>query len=143
MDLIDIIKNNPLYAVLATILTFGFGYLLKVSFSQRKSIKTAGEKIITAFQPELDRIIQSSEDCGCILDDAAFRKHEAAVRNNINDLSIFQRGRLRKAWEKLAYHKENKQIPFYEMYYGSSISEKNELRKKAISRIHKIIKIVK
>jgi hypothetical protein len=144
MELIEYIKNNPLYSILAVFFSLGIGYLLKVSLSQRQNIKVAGRNIITAFQPELDLLIQRDDDCMNIMDDTAFRKHEAAIRNNINDLSIFQRKPLKKAWEELAYHNENKVIPFYAMYIdGGSLDKRRKLKSLAIRRIQRIISIVR
>ena len=143
METILLIKSHPLYGVLIVLLVAFLGYLLRVSLLQRQGIKTAGENIVDAFQEELDRLIQEGDDCRLILDSKAFKKHEAAIRNNIDNLSIFQRNRLRQAWDQLAYHKNNNQIPFYEMYADcGSLHKRAKTKPLAISRIQRIVSIV-
>jgi len=144
MELIDFIKNSPLYSSLAALLVAGLVYLLNISFIQRKNIKAAGDNIITVFQGELDVLIQNSNDCRFVLNSHSFNRHETAIRNNISSLSFLQRIRLRRAWEILAYHKDDKKTPFYEMYADTgSLDKRSKLKPLAIVRIQKIISIVR
>lgn len=144
MELIGIIESHPLHSILAGLVTSGLGYILVISFGQRKSIKAARENIISALQPELDKLIQSNDDCRLVLDSNAFQKHEAAIRNNIHKLSFIQRSRLRRSWERFAYHKENKRIPFYEMYSDcGALDKRTKMKPLAISRIRQIRSIVR
>jgi hypothetical protein len=144
MEFFDIVRSNPLYAILAILVAGLFSYILRVSFSQRQNIKDAGKMIIDTFQPELDLLIQTNDDCRHILNDAAFTRHEAAIRNNMDKFIFFQRFRLQKAWEQLAYHKDNKIIPFYAMYADYGALDKRAIVKPlAISRIQRIISIVR
>jgi hypothetical protein len=143
MDIFALISNHPLHSVLTVIMIGGFGYLLKVSIFQRQNINAAGKEIVSAFQPELNNLLQTGDDCRLILDSTAFKRHDDAIRNNIDRLSVFQRRRVRKAWYRLAYHEQNNKIPFYEQYadYGS-LDRRNKMRPVAISRIQRIINLV-
>ena len=143
MELISTIKSYPLYSILATLFVAGFGYLLKISLLQRQSVKDAGKNIIAAFQEDLDKLIQTNGDCRLILNSEAFKKHESAIRNNINNPSFFKKFRLRHAWGRLAYYEGSKGIPFYEMYadYGS-LDKRARMKTLAISRMQRIVAIV-
>lgn len=105
--------------------------------------RVAADAIASAFRQELTAIHQSNGDIGRhILTNAVFKKHEAAILNNVGELFFIQRMRLRWRWRRLAYHKKdkNQQVPFYTQYFdGGSLMRRRAIRPLVISRIKRII----
>ncbi len=91
MNTVEIISANPLIWIFSIIVTCGVGYLFRLGLMQRKSISIARQAIVNAFCSELDALIQCDRDAWKILTDDAFIKHESVIRNNIDQLTLFQR----------------------------------------------------
>ena len=145
MNIIEVVQSSPLVWVLSIIVIGGITYLFRLSSAQRRSFREAGNTIAVNFKLELDALIQTRKDARIILTNEAYLRHESAIRNNINLLPWLDQFRLRRAWNKLAYHPQDKkkQIPFYENYADcGSLNKRREMRPLAISRIQKIISIV-
>jgi hypothetical protein len=128
------------------------GILLSVWLTHRLTIgrdriaqyRNAGRDIANAFRLELDALIQTSEDAGLVLTDAAFEKHESAIRTFSPQLPLVKRMRIRNAWRDLAYHKDDKQhsVPAYFLYADcGSLTKRWEIRPVAIKHIQRIISI--
>lgn len=101
-----------------------------------------GIELVTAFQPELDAILQTNDDCMIIMTDAAFEKHDSAVRMFVHHLSWVDKFRLKILWHRLAYVKIDKKhhLELYEQYAdGGSLTERRKIRPLVIKRIQDII----
>jgi len=145
VNIIEAIQSDPLVWVLSIITMGGIAYLFRLSLAQRRGFHEVGKTIANTFKPELDALIQTGDDARIILTDEAYLRHDSAIRNNINLLPWLDQLRLRRVWNKLAYHPQDKkkQIPFYENYADcGSLNKRREMRHLAISRIQKIISIV-
>lgn len=140
------IESNPTQRnILGTLLLALLGVLVWINQSKRTESRQAGDRIIEAFQPELDALIQSSGDTGNILTDEILNKHDAAIRSNLPRLLWIQKFRLRRAWNEMAYCQvdEHHKILFYTMYSDcGSLDIRRKMRPLAIARIQKIISIV-
>ncbi|WP_257291073.1 hypothetical protein [Endozoicomonas sp. ONNA1] len=144
MELFSLIESYPLETLLGVLSSLALGYLLRISFSQRQRLNSINQTIISAFTPELNRLTENQDKVIDVMDDTAYRKHEASIRDNLERLPFIQRYRLRKAWERLAYGENKEQGKFlcYEQYADCySISENKKLRNLAIHRINSILKI--
>jgi len=134
------ISNNPggLLAIVAALLTglFGFGM-----YNKNKTRKYR-QQLFDAFHPELNRILQSNEDCINILTDTAHSKHEIAVNNLIAHIGFIEKIRLKRKWRRLAMIKvgKRKYIPYYEQYADcGSLDKRRKVRPVIIKRIQDII----
>lgn len=135
------IQRNILGGLFAVLI----GTLIWINQSRRTASRQAGDRIIEAFQPELDALIQTSGDAGNILTDEVLNKHDSAIRNNLPRLLWIQKFRLRRAWHEMAYCQVDEQhkILFYTMYSDcGSLDIRRKMRPLAIARIQKIISIV-
>jgi hypothetical protein len=133
-------------ALLLALITVWLNHLLANTRDSKNKRADQGSKVIDAFRPELDALIQSpeSKDARSILTDYAYKRHEAAIRNFLPHLAWIPRIRMCSAWRKLAHHKEDpkKQIPGYVQYadFGSLTARRN-IRPIVIKRIQNIISI--
>lgn len=144
MSLATIVMDNPLSSALGALILLWLGYRLRLTEQAVKQRIEAGRCIADAFRPELDALVQNGGDAGLVLTDDAFKKHEAAIRNNKRRLSWLAQFRLHRAWRDLAYHNQDKKqkLPFYEQYFdGGSLDIRATVRPLAIARIQKIILI--
>jgi hypothetical protein len=101
-----------------------------------------GKVLTKALQPELDALIQTSQDCRLILTDDAYRKHESAIRCFMIYLSWVDKLRLRRLWHRLAMIKiwKKQHIQFYEQYADcGSLYKRKTIRPVVIKRIQDII----
>lgn len=101
-----------------------------------------GRKVIDAFQPELDTLVQTSNDAILIMTDEVFDRHDSAIRNFLRYLSWIDRFRLLHKWRALSYHQKDKNhhIPFYVQYSDfGSLDKRKRVRPIVIKRIQEII----
>lgn len=133
-----------LSVLLISLIVVWLNHILANTRDRAKERRSAGSVVVEAFRPELDALLQSNQDCGLILTDTAYLRHESAVRNLLPKLSWCNRIFLHCAWLKLAFHQQDQKgsIPFYEQYadYGS-LTQRRHLRPIVIERISRIVKL--
>jgi hypothetical protein len=120
-------------------------YLAIARDARNKRADQAG-KVVAAFRPELEALVQTNNDARIILTPDAFSRHEAAISNFLPYLSYFSRFRMSRAWGKLVYYenKEKSKTPFYTQYADcGSLDKRNRVRPLAIERIQKIISLAR
>jgi hypothetical protein len=144
--IISVISQDKIvFSVIGAISILLLRHFLSVSRANHANRCAIGKRIADAFAQELNALIQSNECASLTLTNDAFKRHDAAIRNNIKSLSFLQQFRLNKAWKELAYHPDDKKckIPFYEQYFsGGSLDDRKKLNHLAICRIQKISSIV-
>ena len=141
-EIINYIKDNPsgFLAIVAALLAGLFGLNL-----YRKN-KTRGYRqlLFEAFQPELNRLLQTNDDCMYILDYAAYIKHEIAINNLLAHIGFIEKFRLKRKWRCLATIGIDKKtyIPTYAYTQYSdtgSSTVREKIRPIVIKRIQNII----
>lgn len=134
-----------LTSLLLALITIGIKHFLANTWDAKNKRANHAIKVIDAFQPELDAIIQTSEDCRLIMTDVAYRRHDSAIRDFMHHLSYFDRFRLKRLWHRLAMFKLNRKqhIAFYEQYSDcGSLEERKKIRPIIENRIQEIISFV-
>lgn len=138
------IGTISLTALLIPLVVVWLNHILANTRDRTKERRSSGSVVVEAFRPELDALLQSNQDCGLILTDTAYRRHESAVRNLLPKLSWYNRIVLHCAWRKLAFHQQDQKgnIPFYEQYADcGSLTQRRHLRPIVIERISRIVKL--
>lgn len=128
--------------LLLVLITVWLNHLLANTRDAKNKRADQAKKVIDAFQPELDAITQTSEDCRLIMTDEAYRRHDSAIRTFMHYLSYFDRLRLKWLWHSLAMFKldEKHHIAFYEQYADcGSLDERRKIRPIVKKRIQDII----
>ncbi|MBI4775253.1 MAG: hypothetical protein HY788_13965 [Deltaproteobacteria bacterium] len=140
------IGTLTLSGVAVLLIGIWLNHLLANTREKRKERRIAGNAVIEAFQPELDALCQTDEDCRLILNDSAYSRHESAVRNFLPHLSWVDRRRMLDAWRKLVYHEQDRKycFPFYEQYADlGSLTKRRDVRPVVIERITRIISLAR
>lgn len=137
-----------LAGMLLVLVTVWLNHLLANTRDSKNKRADEGRKVIEAFRPELDDLIQlpESKDARSILTNDAYKRHEAAVRNLLPYLAWIPRVRMRYAWRKLAHHEEDKakKTPCYVQYADfGSLTTRRDIRPKVIKRIQNIISLAR
>jgi hypothetical protein len=129
---------NALLGIVGALLT---GLFLLILYRKNKT-REYRKQLFDAISPELNRILQTNDDCGIILTDTAYSKHETAVNNLMAHLDFFERFCLTRRWTRLAMMKIDKDtyIPAYSQYSdsGSSIV-RDQVRPLVIKRLHAVL----
>ena len=137
-----IIGQISFCGVLVALLVLYLNHVLANTREKEKERRQGGKDVISAFNQELDALHQTGDDCCNILTTEAYRRHESAIRSFLPHLSWVNRFRLKRAWQRFAFHKNDKKrkLPFYEQYADlGSLSKRRSIRPKVIRRIEKII----
>ncbi len=137
-----IIGQISLSGVLLALLVIYLNHLLSNTRERAKERRQIGKNVISAFNRELNALHQTDEDCRNILTMEVYRNHESAIRSFLPYLSWVTRFRVKRAWYRLAFHKNDKKgkLPFYEKYADcSSLSKRHSIRPEVIKRIEKIV----
>lgn len=120
-------------------------YLNHLLANSRDKVRDRREQslvLIQAFESDLSALLQSNNDCRLILNEAAYHRHDAAVRIFSRHLSWFDKFRFNTIWHRLAMIRISKkhQIPFYTQYSDcGSLDKRAIMRPLAIKRIQDII----
>ena len=136
----DCISNNPggFLAIVAALISVLFGF----SIYRKNKNREYRRQLFEAVHPELNKLLQTNDDCGNILDDAAFTKHGIAVNNLLAHVGFIEKIRLKRKWQLLAMARidKNHYIPFYEQYADcGSFDRRQKIRPIVIKRIQDII----
>jgi len=137
-----IIGQVSLAGLLLVLVTVWLNHLLANTRDAKNKRANLAIKVIEAFRPELDAIIQTSDDCRLIMTNDAYKRHESAIRDFMHHLSYFDKFRLNRLWYRLAMVRLNKKqhIPFYTQYADcGSLDKRNEVRPLVTKRIQDII----
>ena len=131
-----------LAGLLLVLITVWLNHLLANTRDAKNKRTTHAVKLIEAFQPELDAIIQTSEDCRLIMTDEVYNKHESAIRAFTHHLSCIDKFRLNRLWNRLAMIEvsEKHHIAFYAQYADcGSLNKRRRIRPIVAKRIQDII----
>lgn len=137
-----VVGQLSLAALLLALFTVYLNHLFANTRDKTKARREQGKLLTKAFQPELDALIQTDQDCGLILTQEIYRKHESAIRDFMLCLSWVDKVRLQRRWTRLAMIKTGKKqhIPFYEQYADcGSLDKRRNVRPIVIKRIQDII----
>jgi hypothetical protein len=131
----------PLSGMLLVLVTVYLNHLLANTRDKVTMRREKAKAIIIAFNPELEALLETTEDCRFILTEEAYIKHQRAIRDYMLYLSWIDRLRLELIWTRLAKIKIGKQkIEFYDQYADcGSLKKRRQMRPLAIRRIEKII----
>ncbi len=135
-----------LCALLTALFIVFLNHRLANTREKTKEKHQEGKNVISAFKVELDALFQTNEDCSNIMTMEAYKKHESAIRSFLPYLSWIDRFKLKRAWHKLSFHRNDKKglFPFYEQYADlGSLTKRRSLRPIVIKRIEKIVSIAK
>lgn len=135
-----------LCAILTALIIVILNHRLANTRKKMKERHQEGKNIISAFKLELNALIQTNGDCRDIMTMEAYKKHESAIRLFLPYLSWIDRFRLKKAWHRLSFHRNDRKglLPFYEQYADfGSLTKRRSIRPIVIKRIEKIVSIAK
>lgn len=131
-----------LAALLLPLITVWLNHLLANTRDAKNKRASQAIKLIEMLQPELDAIIQTDKDCGLIMTDDAYMRHDSAVRSFLIHLSWYDKFRFQRLWRKLAMVKlsKNQHIPFYTQYADNgSLDKRKQIRPIIKKRMQDII----
>ncbi len=119
-------------------------YLNHILANTREKIKTRRENaksLIPSFNPELEALLETNEDCRLILTQEAYKRHSTAIHSFMFCLSWLDKLRLQWRWARLALIKTGKtKQPFYEQYADcGSLDKRKKVRPIVVKRIQGII----
>jgi hypothetical protein len=140
MELIATLLENKLLAVAGVLGLALIGHWLVLSRDRLTAQRQAAAAVAAAFRGELDALFERGGNAGVVLDDTAFKKHQAAIRTNFQSLSCWRQARLWFAWQALAYRGGNQ---FYAQYFdGGSLDKRQKLLPLAKRRLQRVIAAV-
>lgn len=131
-----------LAALLPALITVWLNHRLANTRDAKNKRASLAIKLIETFQSELDAIIQTDKDCGLIMTDDAYMRHDSAVRSFLIHLSWYDKFRLQRLWHKLAMARLSKKqhIPFYAQYADNgSLDKRKRIKPIVKKRIQDII----
>ena len=137
-----ILGQLSLAALLLVLLTVYLNHIFANSRDKIKTRKEQGHALSMAFEPEIQALTNTDQDCRLIMTDKAYQKHASAIRIFSRYLSWVDRIRLQVLWHRLAMVKIDKKnhIPFYEQYADcGSLNKRRKTRPVVIKRIQDII----
>jgi hypothetical protein len=113
-----VIGQLSLAGLFLVLLTVYLNHLLANSRDKIKTRKEQGHALSMAFEPEIQALTHTDQDCRFIMTEEAYQRHEAAIRIFTRYLSWVDRLRLKILWHRLAMVKidEKTHMPFYEQY---------------------------
>ena len=146
IEFLNDIKNNVngLLIIVGSLLT---GLFLLTLYRKNRT-REYRKQLFNAFSPELNRILQTNDDCMHILDSVAYTKHETAVNNLMAHVGFIEKFRLKRKWRCLAMMGIDKKTyaPAYTYTQYSdtgSSSVREKVRPVVIKRIQDIISFAK
>lgn len=111
-----------------------FGFILY----RKKTVREYRKQMFDAINGDLNRLLQTDDDCMHFLNDMKLRKHEAAVNNLMAHVGFVERYRLKRKWYALAMVKidNDHHIPDYSQYADfGSIDKRRRIRPVIIKRL--------
>lgn len=142
IELLNYTKNNidELLVIIGSLLT---GLFFLILYRKNKT-REYRKQLFDAFSPELNRLLQTNDDCMRILDYVVYIKHETAINNLMAHIGFIEKFRLKRKWQCLAMRGIDKKtyIPTY-AYTQYSDTGSSTVRKKVrpivVKRIQDII----
>jgi hypothetical protein len=141
-----IIGQISLCSFLMALIVVFLNHLSANTRERKKERLQKGNNLIAAFSSELDALHQTSDDCRNILTIETYKRHESTIRAFLSYLSWMERFRLKRAWHRLAFHRNDTKgtLPFYEQYADFGFLDKRRsVRPIVIKRIEKILSFAK
>jgi len=141
-----IIGQISLCGIFVALIVIFVNHLLANTRERKKERLQKGNNVVAAFSSELDALHQTNDDCRNILTIETYKKHESAIRAFLPYLSWVDRFRMKRAWHRLIFHKNDTKgmLPFYEQYADfGSLDKRQSIRPIVINRIEKILSFAK
>jgi hypothetical protein len=132
----------PLIGLLLVLITVYLNHVLANTRDKIKTRRKNAKPLIVAFNPEMEALLETNEDCRLILTEEAYKRHKRAIHSFKFYLSWIDKLRLEWRWIRLAKIKIGKKqhIPFYEQYADcGSLDKRKAIRPIVIKRIQDII----
>lgn len=140
IEFFNYIINNitGLLAIVGALLT---GLFLLTLYRKNKT-REYRRQLFEAIHPELNRLLQTDDDCRHFLNDDTLKKHEIAINNLMAHVGFIEKIKLKRKWYSLAMVKVDKKhyIPDYSQYADcGSLDKRKAIRPIIIKRIQDII----
>ena len=119
----------------------GLNHVLANTREKTKTRRTNAKTLISAFNPELEALLETNKDCLLILTQEAYKRHSMAIHSFLPNLSWLDKLRLQWRWTRLALIKIGKiKHPYYEQYADcGSLDKRQKIRPVVTKRIQDII----